>query len=387
MLRNWKLGSLILVAISSTALAVGCGGGGGDSGGGASPGAGGSSNNGGSAGTNAGGAAATCTPATCKAPPTDPGAGPGDGTGTTVLAMNKLYLGSGGSDKEWADVGYDIDGLQFGSPEAGGHCKPVEGAKKKNVVQDGPKGENNSFGKNIMPIILPLASDAPKTINDSISEGSFTVILRTEKLGAGAKYSGLAAELFAASGAHDAVSGDVVPPADWATYKWEPFPETLEGDSSGEGDALHSKVKFPKAYLADNVWVSGTKATVSLNLTISNFDLTLDINQAVVTAELGADHKSAKNGIISGVLNADQLIKGVKSIAGKVSSQLCEGTTLQGVLDQVKQASDIMTDGTQNPDKTCDGISIGLGFEAAASQIGKKGPPSKPGNGGCDAPN
>lgn len=382
MLRSWKLYTIL--AVAGTAVAVGCGGG--DSGSDGATSAGGSGGSGTAGSGTGGGATTACDPTKCKVPAADPGAGAGDGTANVTLAVNKLFLGSGGADKEWADVGYDIDGLIFTSPESPGHCLPVEGAKKKNVVQDGSKGENNSFGKNIMPIILPLASDAPKTINDSITGGSFSVLLRTEKLGTGAKYSGLAAELFAASGTHDAMGAIVAPTGtDWSNYKWEPFPETLEG-TTGEGDALHSKVKFPKAYLADNVWVSGSKATVKLNLTISDFDLTLDINQAVVTAKLAADHKGATDGIISGVLNTDQLITGVKSIAGKVSPMLCEGTTLQGVLDQVKQASDIGADGKQDAAKTCDGISIGLGFEATTSQIGKAGPPSKPGNGGCDAP-
>ena len=40
------------------------------------------------------------------------------------------------------------------------------------------------------------------------------------------------------------------------------------------------------------------------------------------------------------------------------------------IIEQVKRASDIMVDGTQDPTKTCDGISVGLGFEAQAGALG-----------------
>ena len=42
---------------------------------------------------------------------------------------------------------------------------------------------------------------------------------------------------------------------------------------------------------------------------------------------------------------------------------------------QIEQASDILTDGTQDPTQTCDGISIGLGFDALPDQLGTTAPP------------
>jgi hypothetical protein len=35
------------------------------------------------------------------------------------------------------------------------------------------------------------------------------------------------------------------------------------------------------------------------------------------------------------------------------------------------QASDVMTDGTNEPGQTCDGISLGLGFDAVAVHLGQ----------------
>jgi hypothetical protein len=44
----------------------------------------------------------------------------------------------------------------------------------------------------------------------------------------------------------------------------------------------------------------------------------------------------------------------------------------------IGQASDILQDGTQDPTKTCDGITIGLGFEADAVLLGPAVPPPPP---------
>lgn len=49
---------------------------------------------------------------------------------------------------------------------------------------------------------------------------------------------------------------------------------------------------------------------------------------------------------------------------------VCSGPTKDSVLQQIRATSDIMNDGTQDPDATCDGISVGLGFEAEAVQLG-----------------
>ena len=340
-----------------------------------SAGTGGTGAGGTAAGGSGGGAPVATATSNIPAAPAGPA---GDGTGSNIQGVKKIFLG-----KEAADVfkqAYAIDGLKFSNPEDAMHCKLQAGGKKKDVVLDGPKGEDNSFGKNIVPIILGLAPDAEETINDSIAGGSFSVLVRVEKLGTGANYSPLVAELFAAAGKRDAM-GNEVAPTSWKDYEWEPYPEVLDGDKTGMGDALHSTVKFPTSYVVDNLWVSGAKGTVALNLSLSGQTLKLTINQAVVTHKYSADHSTASTGIISGVLDTEELTTGIKSIAGKISASLCEGTTIDNVLMQIKGASDIGKDGKQDAAKTCDGISIGLGFEAEQTKIGKASAPAQPGAG------
>ena len=55
-------------------------------------------------------------------------------------------------------------------------------------------------------------------------------------------------------------------------------------------------------------------------------------------------------------------------VEGAISTSSC--TASMNILESIGQASDIMQDGTQDPTKTCDGISIGLGFTATIDQVG-----------------
>ena len=56
----------------------------------------------------------------------------------------------------------------------------------------------------------------------------------------------------------------------------------------------------------------------------------------------------------------------------------CGSAPLEALLDQIRAASDIMKDGTQDPNMPCDGISIGVGFTAKRVQLGGEAPAPEP---------
>lgn len=62
----------------------------------------------------------------------------------------------------------------------------------------------------------------------------------------------------------------------------------------------------------------------------------------------------------------------MKKNAGSFDPSFCDlnGPTMASILTQVEQAADILVDGTQDPTKTCDAISIGIGFDAVAVTLG-----------------
>lgn len=68
---------------------------------------------------------------------------------------------------------------------------------------------------------------------------------------------------------------------------------------------------------------------------------------------------------LSAVIFTTGLEASIQEWAGQVSADLCAGSTIDGLKASIRQASDIMVDGTQDPTQTCDGISFGATFASA----------------------
>jgi hypothetical protein len=117
-----------------------------------------------------------------------------------------------------------------------------------------------------------------------------------------------------------------------------------------------------EAYASGGTFVSGSPTKVSLNLSFGGIDLALDIEQAIITMDINGT--SATNGRIAGVINVSNLIDGLRNLGGKFSTTLCQGSTFDSIADQIRQAADMLTDGTNSAGKACDAISVGLAFEA-----------------------
>lgn len=320
------------------------------------------------------------SPAVDLATPPKPaeGAPAANGTGTTVIALKKLYLGDTNRDgtankvNGWKQYGYDLDGVASTATSTG-LCKPRNNTSPKALYPDGNKGIDNSFGKNILTIITSLASDASTKVNQGIGEGKFTIMLSMEKLGDGKDYSGLVTKLYGGSDLGSAPKFD-------GSDMWPVIPELLDKDT----DITTAKVQFPDAYLVNNTWVSGSqKGQVALNLSVSGVTLQLTISSAILSMDLSADHKTATNGTIAGVLPTDELTSELRKVAGSVDPSLCQGNTVDSLIAQIEQASDIMKDGTQKEGVECDGISIGLGFDGAIVQLGAIGPKAGPKDDPC----
>jgi len=310
----------------------------------------------------------------CANPPGPSADGvPGVAGATTVLAINKLDFGL---NSGWKSIGYDLDG-QKSNINTENHCKLAEGAPNSTKA-DGTNGIDNSFGANIVPVIADLFLGFSDEANQAFNDGSFALLLEVQGLGEGSDYVSLPASMFAGAGLGQAPSWD-------GTDVWPVYCE-LMNDCKETGTAqfptASSKIRFPNSYVTGNTWVSGDKRTISLSLSIQGITVSLDINQAVLTANLvGSPANAANKGVIAGVIEAQKLVDSLFEIAGNISPELCDtnstlASTLRGL---VMRATDIMKDGTQDPSKDCDGISVGIAFEMKAAQLGAvldKNPPS-----------
>jgi hypothetical protein len=315
-------------------------------------------------------------------PPAAGPSSPGDGNGA-VFAISKLFLGDTNrtgnpSYTAWKSYGYDIDHQVTdcsgnACQQITDHCKPAANGSKAFVYPDGVDGIDNSFGANILPILLGIESDESAAVNKAIANGDWTEIFDLGGLGSGSEYNPLTSLLYMG-----APLGHV--PLFDGTDAWPVRPESLSDPSN----VTTSKEIFTGSYVVGNTWVSGVG---QLALPLDGGDLKgfiLDIQHAQITFEMSADHQEATNGTISGLILATVLADEFTQAAGSLDPSLCSGSTIDSVRKQIKQSADIMHDGSPGTSaQTCDAISIGLGFNAARVTLGAVGtatPPLQPCN-------
>jgi hypothetical protein len=287
-----------------------------------------------------------------------PGCVPKNGA---VLAVTKFYYGDTNFDgtankvNGWRQYGFNVDG-KVSTDTSTDLCKPLNNASPKSVYPDGNNGIDNAFGKNVLPIFLGITSDFSGQANQAIAAGDYTLILDLEGLGATANQASLVSKIYTGAelGAPPKLDGNDC---------WPVAPEGL----TNPADITSAKSIFPTSSVVMNHWDSGsTGATVQLQIRLTGFTMHLDIRQARVAMDLAPDHQSATTGQLGGVVETAQLLAEIQRMAGSFDPSLCSGPTIDSILAQVAQASDILNDGTQDPSKPCDGVSIGLGFQTRA---------------------
>jgi hypothetical protein len=343
-----KLASTLMVlglaaGASGALLFQGCGGdsssdtGGGDGGGG-----GGEGGSGGGAGK--------------RWPESPSGASATTSTDERNFAVKAVVLGEGTA---WKSLGYDLDGKKT-DKNSTDVCK-FQATGSKSMQEDGNDGIDNSFGRNILPLIISAASGAPKALNDALTAGNFTIMFNVKGLSDDASQSatGLSGYVNAGGKFSETATPTFTPADDWPVRD-----EIL----STKTDPTSSKIRFPSAYVNKGTFVSGTPSDVTVSLVFNGITLSLTVHKAVITFNHTAAAK-AENGVIAGILNTTELLDGLKKVAGGISTSLCEGSAFDAIADQIKGASDIMSDGTNNAGSECDAISVALGFTAA--QIGQ----------------
>lgn len=311
-----------------------------------------------------------------RPPPPGPNRAP-TGSDTVVLAIDRLFLGDTNPDgtpntaNGWRNYGYDLDD-RVSTGTSTDLCRPRNGASPSNVYPDGSGGRDNSFGKNILPIFLGLSSDFSARVNDAIAMGTLSpVIVALPQLDGAADINPIAARLYQGAAMETAPRWD-------GTDMWPVVPELLTDPTNIES----SRLALPTSYVAGNVWVSApmpAPITLPIPLGDSSFlQLPITITRPIITMRLNADRTAATEGMIAGILDTAALVDAVRRSAGAFDPSLCSGATIDSLVAQLEQASDILADGTQDPTRQCDGISIGLGFTARRIQLGPIAPATEP---------
>jgi hypothetical protein len=307
-------------------------------------------------------------PSDAGMPPTRGGATTTSAT-ATLFAVHHLWLGDSLADstfslpeagvKPWSTFGYNIDGLittQYSTDV----CTLDKAAGATAVKQvDGVDGIDNSFGENILSTIAAAIPMLSETVSGSITSGSFDVLIGTVGLTGSPTQTntGLTGALL-----NGAPYGGAPPLNDAGFFKvtddWPVFSDSIRG--SLDAGAVAS---FPTAYVTNGVWVNGSPGDLTLKLLLQGQPLVLQIHQAVVSFTHtvdGAGQDHATNGTISGVLKTTELLAEINIVAAQ--QDYCPAITI--LLDSMAAASDILSDGTNVKGKACDGISIGIAFDA-----------------------
>lgn len=357
--RTNKTFVLLTALVSFTGCGDGCGGdesppeGGGGTTTVSTTGGGGAGGTGGTGGVEEGGAGGTLM---CES-----------NEGVT-FALTQLSFGEG-NNGQWKTVGRNLDGL-VSDGKSTDVCQPNSGGNPDTAYPDGEAGIDNSFGKNLLPIILGLSPMWPTAVNTALDEGRFNTMLKVYCLPETGNAQ-LITKVFGGTnlGATPKYDG---------TDLWPVAPEIL-GDPM---DPESSTLVFENSSVSGTTYNSGADETFILAIPMTYMgqtaSLKLTLYHAQITMDLSADRKSATGGVIGGVLNTEELIDQVKKVA--FMADLCEGATYQSILTAVRQTSDIMADGTQDPSQTCDGISFGVHFEMSEVQLGDVGPAAPLGN-------
>ncbi len=294
--------------------------------------------------------------------PPDPGGPPGDGAGSTVFAFSKIYVGDTDrlgtpSQTAWKNYGLDLDGLATDKTSTN-VCTLAAGASKSTQT-DGPGGIDNSWGLNILPIWLTTAGqDFGTKINLAINAGTFTNLMRIDRLGPQASYSPLGGAFFGGTslGSTPTWNGSDMWPVDARTVN---------------GTIAMPKAVFSGGYMNNRVWVSGTaSARITLPIAFSDIEIDLPLDHAVLTMLVDPNNQSATNGVLAAVVPTEEFIVVFKNVAGRISSSLCQGSAFDSIAQQIRQASDILLDGTNRAGTPCSAISLGVGFDAKRVQLG-----------------
>lgn len=258
----------------------------------------------------------------------------------------------------WSAYGLNIDGKTT-SAQSTDVCTQAEGASRR-WQADGQNGIDNSFGLNLLPILITTAgSNFNGSANDHITQGGPTMLIQLDSLGAGPTYNPL-------PGAMVRAAASSVPP------RWDGSDLRNVNSASLTGDGGAPSLSFPNGYLAQQTWVGAPPSgpgLVDLSLISPELVLPVLMTHLQIAMTLGPTRGTA-SGVLSSVLPIDGVLAWLHVFVGAISTSLCSGSAFASIAAEFEQASDIMIDGTNEPAAFCDGISIGLGFDAVAVQMG-----------------
>ena len=252
----------------------------------------------------------------------------------------------------WRTLGEDLDG-RVTDAQSTDVCQLSAGASSS-VQIDGQDGIDNSFGANVIPAIVAAGVASPSIQwAQSTRQGVTRVIL--------VRIDALQDPSDAASGALY-VGTTLAGPANLdGTDVWP-----LSALSVSAGDASRPIVRLVASVHAGAL-VANASAQATVFMPFNSGVLAIPIQRAQIRATLAPGSMS---GTLAGIVPTEVLIEAARRALGGIKPSLCSGAMFDVLATRIRQAQDILSDGTQDPGKPCDAISIGLGIDAVGVVFG-----------------
>jgi len=249
----------------------------------------------------------------------------------------------------WREYGYDLDlriTTKDDSKTSVNSCKRLSGSPT-GVLLDGVEGIDNNFGQHTLSVIKSMKADAEDAANGEMTSGNFTLLLRVDGATDGDNATAPGA-LFAAGPLGRA-------PTFAPAERWPVWDSTVN-----DGDLERPVRTFPRGYVSNGVWVSGEIGEPRAPIWIPIMTGPVELRATTI---LTLDLRDGR-GVIAGAIPEDELVRAIDSWA--VKYDMCRDLTYDQVVSTVTAAMDLVNDerDLQNPERPCNALSIGMGFDA-----------------------
>lgn len=271
-----------------------------------------------------------------------------------TFAIDSLSFGDE-SRQGWTTIGFDLD-HKATTDTSTDVCTRIPGALAP-MQRDGALGIDNSFGNNDAGLLRVLSNDSrtlSEAMTDSIRKGAFTLQIQVTGLdGSPAQTNlGISTQWFASTVFDPGGAAPTFAP----TESWPVRADLLDPDAG----PFASKYRVRDGYVVDGTFVSGFGELI-LGAVFMGEPIDLHLRSAIVVGKVEGD---TMTGTLAGAIDTAEFVVAATHLAGRVNpGQLC-GSEVEYIASSLSSSSDILLDGSNEPGKTCDAISLGVKFTA-----------------------
>ncbi|MBX3185426.1 MAG: hypothetical protein KF819_00360 [Labilithrix sp.] len=307
------------------------------------------------------------------------------------LAIQSMRIGSLNEQLQldsnaWQDLGYDLDGICTGSDTCEGDdsppsCKPPV----PQISIDGRYCRDNTFGRlEYAAALVPELSNkyglSDDAFNCALCVGHYNYLIKLSGYNGEADDDRVRVDLYPSPGLEKPLPWDCADPS-WRTRPCftSDMPFTVQEDGVLErrpGPDLSDAKQFDdNAFVKDGYLVATLPPNTlfwfpGFNALVVAYPLRF--TSGIVSGKLARGPDGVwriTDAIIGGRARADDLVQGFRLMG------LCEADQNYSLMaDFVRNNQDLLADGANDPERTCDAMSVGLGFTALQAVAGKLAP-------------